>query len=199
MVFYFYRNLDIIFCFLYDEVWYFPLLAPVESDSAQVFLILTGYCVFDWRREIMRTTYMAKPREVERNWVVVDAAGVPLGRLASEVAVLLRGKHKPQFTPHVDTGDFVIVINAEKVVLTGNKEEQKIYYRHSGWPGGLKMITASEMRKKRPERLVELAVKGMIPKNRLGRQQLKKLKVYAGPEHPHQAQQPKKWELRGLK
>lgn len=147
----------------------------------------------------MRTTYMAKPNEVERNWIVVDAAGVPLGRLASEVAVLLRGKHKPQFTPHVDTGDFVIVINAEKVALTGRKELQKTYYRHSGWPGGLKEITAGEMRKKRPERLVELAVKGMVPKNRLGRQQLGKLKVYAGSEHPHQAQQPKAWELRGLK
>jgi large subunit ribosomal protein L13 len=147
----------------------------------------------------MRTTYMAKPGEVERKWYVVDAKGKTLGRLASEVAALLRGKHKPEFTPHVDTGDFVIVINAKDVQLSGKKMSKKIYYRHSGWPGGLKMTTAAEMRDKRPERMIELAVKGMLPRTSLGRRQLRKLKVYAGPEHPHQAQQPEVWELRGLK
>lgn len=147
----------------------------------------------------MRTTYMAKPGEVERKWYVVDAKGKTLGRLASEVAALLRGKHKPQFTPHVDTGDFVIVINAKDVQLTGKKLSNKIYYRHSGWPGGLKMTTAADMRNTRPERMIELAVKGMLPKTSLGRRQLRKLKVYAGPEHPHQAQKPEVWELRGLK
>ncbi|SEN61555.1 50S ribosomal protein L13 [Lihuaxuella thermophila] len=145
----------------------------------------------------MRTTYMAKPMEVERKWYVVDAKGKTLGRLASEVATILRGKHKPQYTPHVDTGDFVIVINASQVELTGKKLTKKIYYRHSGYPGGLKMTTAGQMRATRPERMIELAVKGMLPKNSLGRQQLKKLKVYAGSEHPHQAQQPVEWKLRG--
>jgi large subunit ribosomal protein L13 len=145
----------------------------------------------------MRTTFMAKPNQVERKWVVVDAADQTLGRLATEVATLLRGKHKPEFTPHVDTGDFVIVINASKVRLTGKKDTDKTYYRHSGWPGGLKSISAGELRAKRPDRMIELAVRGMLPKNKLGRQQLKKLKVYAGSEHPHQAQQPEKWELRG--
>jgi large subunit ribosomal protein L13 len=145
----------------------------------------------------MRTTFMAKPHEVERKWYVVDAKGKTLGRLASEVAMLLRGKHKPQFTPHVDTGDFVIVINAAQVELTGKKLEKKIYYRHSGYPGGLKAITAGDLRAKNPQRMIELAVKGMLPKNSLGRQQFKKLKVYAGSEHPHQAQQPVEWELRG--
>ncbi|MBO2532812.1 LSU ribosomal protein L13P [Planifilum fulgidum] len=147
----------------------------------------------------MRTTYMAKPGEVERKWYVVDAKGKTLGRLASEVAALLRGKHKPQYTPHVDTGDFVIVINAKEVQLTGKKLANKIYYRHSGWPGGLKKTTAADMRNTRPERMIELAVKGMLPKTSLGRRQLRKLKVYAGPEHPHQAQKPEVWELRGLK
>lgn len=147
----------------------------------------------------MRTTYMAKPGEVERKWYVVDAKGKTLGRLASELAALLRGKHKPQYTPHVDTGDFVIVINAKEVQLTGKKLANKIYYRHSGWPGGLKKTTAADMRNTRPERMIELAVKGMLPKTSLGRRQLRKLKVYAGPEHPHQAQKPEVWELRGLK
>lgn len=145
----------------------------------------------------MRTTYMAKPNEVERKWYVVDAKGKPLGRVASQVAAILRGKHKPQFTPHVDTGDFVIVINASEVELTGKKASKKIYYRHSGYPGGLKATTAGDMRNNRPERMIELAVKGMLPKNSLGRKQFKKLKVYAGPEHPHQAQNPEVWELRG--
>ncbi|RAL23289.1 50S ribosomal protein L13 [Thermoflavimicrobium daqui] len=145
----------------------------------------------------MRTTYMAKPLEVERKWYVVDAKGKTLGRLASEVAKILRGKHKPQFTPHVDTGDFVIVINASQVELTGKKLNDKFYYRHSGYPGGLKSISAGDLRATRPDRMIELAVRGMLPKNSLGRQQLKKLKVYAGSEHPHQAQQPVELELRG--
>lgn len=144
----------------------------------------------------MRTTFMAKPHEIERKWYVIDAQGKTLGRLATEVATLLRGKHKPQFTPHVDTGDFVVVINASGVELTGKKLTQKMYYRHSGYPGGLRSTSAGEMRAKRPDRMIELAVKGMLPKGTLGRQQLKKLKVYAGAEHPHQAQQPTVWELR---
>lgn len=145
----------------------------------------------------MRTTFMAKPNQVERKWVVVDAADQTLGRLATEVATLLRGKHKPEYTPHVDTGDFVIVINASKVHLTGRKAEKKVYYRHSGYPGGIKSVTAGELREKNPERMIELAVKGMLPKNSLGRQQLKKLKVYAGSEHPHEAQKPEKREIGG--
>ncbi|AWI10880.1 50S ribosomal protein L13 [Caldifermentibacillus hisashii] len=145
----------------------------------------------------MRTTYMAKPQEIERKWYVVDAAGQTLGRLASEVASILRGKHKPTYTPHVDTGDHVIIINAEKIELTGNKLADKKYYRHSQHPGGLKVRTADEMRTNYPERMLELAVKGMLPKNSLGRQMFKKLHVYAGPEHPHQAQKPENYELRG--
>jgi large subunit ribosomal protein L13 len=143
----------------------------------------------------MRTTFMAKAQEVERKWLLVDAEGKTLGRLATEVATLLRGKHKPEFTPHVDTGDFVIVINAEKVKLTGNKLSDKMYYRHSRYPGGLKEMTAAEMQKKHPTRMIEIAVKGMLPKNKLGRQQLKKLNVYAGGEHPHQAQQPAVYDI----
>ncbi|MEK6452552.1 50S ribosomal protein L13 [Caldifermentibacillus hisashii] len=145
----------------------------------------------------MRTTYMAKPQEIERKWYVVDAAGQTLGRLASEVASIIRGKHKPTYTPHVDTGDHVIIINAEKIELTGNKLADKKYYRHSQHPGGLKVRTADEMRTNYPERMLELAVKGMLPKNSLGRQMFKKLHVYAGPEHPHQAQKPENYELRG--
>ncbi len=145
----------------------------------------------------MRTTYMAKPNEVERKWYVIDADGKTLGRLATEVATLLRGKHKPEFTPHIDTGDFVVIINAEKIVLTGNKLADKKYYRHSGYPGGLKTITAGELLKKNPTRMIEFAVKGMLPKGTLGRKQGMKLKVYAGAEHPHQAQQPEVWEIRG--
>ncbi|MCU6711701.1 50S ribosomal protein L13 [Paenibacillus sp. J5C_2022] len=145
----------------------------------------------------MRTTYMAKPNEVERKWFVIDAAGKTLGRLASEAASLIRGKHKPQFTPHVDTGDFVIVINAEKIVLTGNKMADKNYYRHSMHPGGLKVTPAWKMIQNKPERMIELAVHGMLPKNRLGNKMKLKLKVYAGAEHPHQAQNPEVYELRG--
>ncbi len=135
-------------------------------------------------------TYSAKPCDIQKKWWVVDADGMVLGRLATEIASRLRGKHNPLFTPHVDTGDSVIVINAEKVVLTGRKWDQKQYYRHSGYTGGLKSITAGKLKDKRPEDLVRFAVKGMLPKNRLGRQLFKKLKVYKGDKHPHEAQQP---------
>ncbi|MGM9988989.1 MAG: 50S ribosomal protein L13 [Bacillaceae bacterium] len=145
----------------------------------------------------MRTTYMAKASEVDRKWFVIDAEGQTLGRLATEVASVLRGKHKPTFTPHVDTGDNVIIINAEKVHLTGNKLNDKIYYRHSLHPGGLKQRTALEMRTNYSTQMLELAIKGMLPKGRLGRQMAKKLHVYAGSEHPHQAQKPEVMELRG--
>ncbi|SFM34482.1 large subunit ribosomal protein L13 [Paenibacillus sp. 1_12] len=145
----------------------------------------------------MRTTYMAKANEVERKWYIVDATDKTLGRLASEVAALIRGKHKPQFTPHVDTGDFVIVINAEKIHLTGKKLQNKMYYRHSMYTGGLKVTSAQDMIANKPERVLELAIFGMLPKNRLGDAMKTKLKVYAGSEHPHQAQQPEVWELRG--
>ena len=145
----------------------------------------------------MRTTYMAKANEVERKWLLIDAEGKTLGRLASEAAALIRGKHKPQFTPHLDTGDFVIIINADKIVLTGNKLADKKYYRHSMYSGGLKVTPAGEMLQKKPERMIELAVHGMLPKNRLGNKMKLKLKVYAGAEHPHQAQNPEVYELRG--
>ena len=145
----------------------------------------------------MRTTFMAKGHEVERKWLVVDAEGQTLGRLASEVAAILRGKNKPTFTPNVDTGDHVIIINAEKIHLTGNKLNDKIYYRHTQFTGGLKQRTALEMRTKYPTKMLELAVKGMLPKNSLGRQMFTKLNVYAGAEHPHAAQKPEAYELRG--
>ncbi len=135
-------------------------------------------------------TYSPKAGEVERRWYVVDAEGVPLGRLATRLARVLTGKDKPTYARHVDVGDFAVVVNAEKAVLTGGKDDKKIYYRHSGQPGKLKAETAGRLRGRRPTRLVELAVRGMLPKNRLGRRQLRKLKVYAGAEHPHQAQQP---------
>ena len=141
-------------------------------------------------------TYAAKPQEVERKWYVVDAEGQTLGRLASQVAAILKGKHKPIYIPHVDTGDHVIVINAEKVHLTGKKLHNKKYYRHSGYPGGLKTITAGDLLNRHPERVIKAAVWGMIPHNRLGRKMIKKLKVYAGPEHPHEAQKPEKLELK---
>lgn len=143
----------------------------------------------------MSTTFMAKPQNVERNWYVVDAEGKTLGRLASQVAAILRGKHKPTFTPHVDCGDYVIIVNAEKVKVTGKKVTDKIYYRHSGYPGGQKAISFEQMIAKRPERVLELAIKGMLPHNRLGRQMYRKLKVYAGPEHPHAAQKPEPLEV----
>ncbi len=140
-------------------------------------------------------TYSAKKSDNEGKWCVVDASGAVLGRLASAVASRLRGKHNPMYTPHVDTGDWIVVINADKVVLTGRKLDQKNYYRHSGYIGGLKSTTARELRDKKPEDMVRFAVKGMLPKNRLGRKQFKKLKVYAGSEHPHQAQNPAVLEI----
>jgi len=138
----------------------------------------------------MTKTYSPSASEIHRQWHIVDAAGKTLGRLSTEVARVLRGKHKPTWVPHLDTGDFVIVVNAEKVVLTGRKEDQKVYHRHSGRPGGLKTVVARKLRQTHPHRLVEFSVKGMLPKNSLGRSQLRKLKVYAGPDHPHQAQTP---------
>jgi large subunit ribosomal protein L13 len=138
----------------------------------------------------MKRTYSPKLAEIEHQWFVLDATGVPLGRLSTLAAHLIMGKHKPTWAPHIDVGDFVIVVNAEKAVLTGRKEEQKMYHRHTGYPGGLKSINAADLRQRRPTKMVEIAVWGMLPKSKLGRQLLRKLKVYAGPEHPHQAQQP---------
>ena len=135
-------------------------------------------------------TYTAKPQEVERKWYVVDADGQTLGRLATQVAMILRGKHRPTYTPHVDTGDHVIIINAEKIHLTGKKLQDKKYYRHSGYPGGIKSVTAGEVLNRHPERVIKADVWGMVPHNALGRQIIKKLKVYAGAEHPHEAQMP---------
>jgi large subunit ribosomal protein L13 len=140
-------------------------------------------------------TYSAKPGEITREWYLVDAEGKTLGRLATQIADTLRGKRKPQYTPHVDTGDFVIVVNAEKIQVTGNKLDQKRYYRHSGYPGGIRSRTLREQRERRPTEVLRVAVKGMLPKNRLARQQITKLKIYAGPEHPHEAQNPKSLEL----
>jgi large subunit ribosomal protein L13 len=140
-------------------------------------------------------TYVATPADRQRDWFVVDAEGKNLGRLATRIADALRGKRKPEYTPHVDTGDFVVVVNADKIAVTGNKRESKRYYRHSGYPGGLRSRTLGEMLERRPEEVIRKAVRGMLPRNRLGRAQLRKLKVYAGPEHPHQAQQPKPLEI----
>jgi large subunit ribosomal protein L13 len=140
-------------------------------------------------------TYVANPSTRERNWLVVDASGKTLGRLCTQIADTLRGKRKPEFTPHVDTGDFVIVVNAEKVAVSGKKREQKLYHRHSGYPGGLRTRTLGELLERRPEEVIRLAVRGMLPRTRLGRAQLRKLKVYAGPDHPHAAQMPKPMEV----
>jgi large subunit ribosomal protein L13 len=140
-------------------------------------------------------TYSPKSGDVQRQWHVIDATDVVLGRLASQTATLLRGKHKPIYAPHVDTGDFVVIVNADKIALTGNKREQKRAYRHSGYPGGLRSVAYSELLDKDPRKAVEKAVKGMLPHNSLGRQMLRKLKVYAGPAHPHQAQQPQPYEI----
>lgn len=142
----------------------------------------------------MQKTWMAREKDLERKWYIIDAAGLPLGRVASEVARILKGKHKPVYTPHVDTGDNVIVINAAKVSLTGRKLEQKFYYRHSGYPGGLKKIRYDKLLKLNPQKAVFLAVKRMLPGNRLGRAMLKKLKIYPGEQHPHEAQRPAHWE-----
>jgi large subunit ribosomal protein L13 len=138
----------------------------------------------------MQKTYSAKPLELERTWWLVDANGKTLGRIASEIANVLRGKSKPQFTSHVDCGDFVIVVNAEKLVVSGSKRKSKLYHRHSGYPGGMRVVTYNEMQERRPGKVLEIAVKGMLPKTSLGREQLTKLHVYAGPEHPHSAQKP---------
>lgn len=140
-------------------------------------------------------TYTPRPGDVEKNWYVIDATGLVLGRLAAQAATLLRGKHKPTFAPHVDNGDFVIIINADKVVLTGNKAAGKMAYRHSGFPGGLTATPYSELMANRPERVIEKAIRGMLPKNSLGRTQLSKLKVYAGADHPHAAQKPEVFQL----
>ncbi len=140
-------------------------------------------------------TYSPKPGEIEDKWYVIDAENAVLGRLASETAKILRGKHNPRYTPHVDCGDHVIVVNAEKVRVTGRKPLQKLYRRHTGWPGGLKTIVFRDMQKKFPERIIQLAVKGMLPKTKLGRVMAKKLRVYAGPDHPHEAQQPKALQI----
>jgi large subunit ribosomal protein L13 len=142
-------------------------------------------------------TWNAKPSEVDRRWYVVDADGLTLGRLATVVADTLRGKKKPQYTPHVDTGDFVVVVNAEKIAVTGNKLDQKRYYRHSGYPGGLRSRTLREQLDRRPTEVLRAAVKGMLPRNKLGRAQIGKLKIYAGPEHPHEAQAPSPLKLEG--
>ncbi len=140
-------------------------------------------------------TFSAKPETVERDWYVVDAAGKTLGRLAAEIARRLRGKHKPVYTPHVDTGDYIIVINAAKVKVTGRKETDKVYYRHTGYPGGIRSVTLGKLRQTRPERIIENAVRGMLPRNRLGRAMFRKLRVYAGDKHEHAAQQPKPLDI----
>ena len=147
-------------------------------------------------RGLKMKTYVATPATRERNWLVVDANGQTLGRLATQIADALRGKNKPEYTPHCDTGDFVIVVNAEKISVTGNKRQEKRYYRHSGYPGGLRSRTLEEMLDRRPEEVIRKAVKGMLPRNRLGRAQLTKLKVYAGPDHPHAAQKPEPMETK---
>ena len=166
------------------------LFAPQEPRKLKC---MSNIREIELEEKIVRTTYMAKPGEVERKWYVVDATDVPMGRLSAVVASVLRGKNKPTFTPHVDTGDFVIVINAEKIKLTGN-----IYYRHSNFPGGLKSVSAGELRAKNSRRLIETSVKGMLPKNTLGRKQGMKLHVYAGAEHPHAAQQPEVLDITNL-
>lgn len=148
---------------------------------------------------LRNTTFSPRPGDIERRWFVVDAAGVPLGRLASRIAGVLRGKHKPTYAPHVDGGDHVIVVNAEQVAVTSRKSQDKIYYRHSGYPGGLKEESFASLIVRRPQAVIERAVRGMLPHNRLGRQMIRKLKVYAGPDHPHAAQRPEelRFEIRG--
>jgi large subunit ribosomal protein L13 len=141
-------------------------------------------------------SYMARPSSVERKWHLIDAEGQTLGRLAAEIACLLRGKNKPQYTPHIDTGDFVVVVNADRVVVTGKKAEQKVYRRHTGYPGGLREMSYEQMLERKPTEILRKAVRRMMPKTRLGRQQLRKLKIYAGPEHPHEAQSPEPYEVR---
>lgn len=140
-------------------------------------------------------TFSAKPAEVKRDWYIIDAEGKTLGRMATEIAMRLRGKHKPEYTPHVDTGDYIVVINAENIAVTGNKEAAKVYHRHTGYPGGLKSMTLEKLRGRAPERILEKAVKGMLPKNPLGRAMFRKLKVYTGAEHAHAAQQPQTLDI----
>ena len=147
----------------------------------------------------LQKTFTPRPADVTREWWVVDAAGAPLGRVASEVAKLLRGKHKPTFAPHVDGGDYVVVLNAARVAVTGRKEESKRYYRHSGYPGGISGITLAELRERHPERIIEWAVRGMLPKNKLGRRMFKRLKAYPGREHPHASQKPQPRDLGGTR
>lgn len=144
----------------------------------------------------MNKTYSPKPGDIERAWHLVDATDLPLGRLASEVATILRGKHKPTYAPHMDGGDFVVIVNAAQVAVTSDKSQSKIYYRHSGYPGGIKAETFESLRERRPQAIIERAVRGMLPKTKLGRQMIRKLKVYAGPDHPHEAQTPQALELK---
>lgn len=144
---------------------------------------------------LRQKTHVVKTSDIEREWFVVDAAGETLGRLASDVARILRGKHKPTYTPHLDVGDYVVIVNADKIAVTGNKMDDKIYYRHTGYPGGIRSATLREQLGRHPTFAVKAAIRGMLPKNRLGRRMLRKLKVYAGPDHPHEAQQPKPLEL----
>ena len=171
------------------------IVCPTRAPETHVYV---KHSNMKLEEKILRTTYMAKAGEVERKWYVVDATDVPLGRLSAVVASILRGKNKPTFTPHVDTGDFVIVINADKIKLTGKKATDKVYYRHSMYPGGLKSITAGELRAKNSRRLIETSVKGMLPKNTLGRAQGMKLHVYAEGTHPHAAQQPEVLDITNL-
>ena len=171
------------------------IVCPTRAPETHVYV---KHSNMKLEEKILRTTYMAKAGEIDRKWFVVDATDVPLGRLSTVVASILRGKNKPTFTPHVDTGDYVIVINADKVKLTGNKESDKVYYRHSQHPGGIKSITAGELRDKNSRRLVENSIKGMLPKNSLGRSTAKKLFVYGEAEHKHAAQQPEVLDITNL-
>lgn len=171
------------------------IVCPTRAPETQV---VSNIRIRNWRKLIVRTTYMAKPGEVERKWYVIDATDIALGRLSAVVASILRGKNKPTFTQNVDTGDFVIVINADKIKLTGKKASDKIYYHHSNFAGGLKQVTAGELREKNSRRLIELSVKGMLPKNTLGRAQFAKLNVYGTAEHPHAAQKPEVLDITNL-
>jgi large subunit ribosomal protein L13 len=166
-----------------------------RAEGARLAIMLRRCRAVRAARPMPMKTYVATPADRERNWLLVDAEGQTLGRLATQIADALRGKRKPTYTPHVDVGDFVVVVNAEKISVTGAKLHEKIYYRHSGYPGGLKKRTLNDMLERRPEEVIRLAVRGMLPKNRLARKQLTKLKVYAGPEHPHAAQKPQKLEI----
>jgi large subunit ribosomal protein L13 len=166
------------------------------SDGSEVLTpVRREWDISDGSVVIVEKTFVTKPKDVQREWYVVDATGQTLGRLATQVATILRGKHKPVYSPSVDAGDYVIIVNADKIHVTGRKLDQKIYYRFSGYPGGLKKLTLRHLLRQHPTRVIEHAVRGMLPKNRLGRRMFKKLKVYAGPDHPHAAHQPKPWGL----